>query len=483
MNSIIPDDVTTIGNYAFYQCTGLTSVTIPDGVTNLEYQFYKCSGLETITVASGNTKYYSQDNCIIEKDSHKLVLGCKNSIIPDGVTSIGDFAFNGCTGLTSITIPDGVTSIGKAAFSDCTSLTSVTIPASVTSISWEAFIYCTGLTSVTIPASVTNIDNDAFMDCSSLASVTIYAPKLDNYGYDAFNYNASGRKIYVFSDCVETYRAKASELGVDAADIVAIEGIALADAADNSALITAGDDATLNVTLTGRTLYKDGDWNTLCLPFAVVDGDATDQVSFSGTPLEGATVMTLGNSQGCNTGYDASTGTLTLDFVEADEIEPGVAYIVKWTTGDNIVNPTFSGVTIENENPADKATVSQDGYVSFVGSYCPVDIYTTEKTNLYLGGSNTLYYPWGDGMTKFIINACRAYFQLKKGLTAGDKTNGVRAFVLNFGDEESQGITTTDFRDYTDSDGAWYDLNGRKFDGVPTAKGIYLHGGRKVVIK
>ena len=131
--------------------------------------FAGCS-LETIAVSSGNAAYYSDGNCIIEKATKKLIVGCKNSVIPNGVTSIGEYAFQFCTGLTSITIPDSVTSIGDGAFSGCTGLTSVIIGNGVTNIGEYAFYGCKGLTSITIPARVTNIGHAAFV-CYSLIEV------------------------------------------------------------------------------------------------------------------------------------------------------------------------------------------------------------------------------------------------------------------------------------------------------------------------
>ncbi|MGN0456440.1 MAG: leucine-rich repeat protein [Acutalibacteraceae bacterium] len=136
--------ITSIGDGVFEGCTGLTSITIPDGVTSIgDGSFSNCSSLKGIT-------------------------------IPDGVTTIGYFAFDGCSSLTSITIPDGVTSISWSAFSRCSSLTSITIPDSVTSIFSWAFANCSSLTSITIPDSVTSIDNTAFYGCTGL---TIYGYK------------------------------------------------------------------------------------------------------------------------------------------------------------------------------------------------------------------------------------------------------------------------------------------------------------------
>ena len=172
----IPNSVTRIGDDAFAYCSGLTSVTIPNSVTRIGYRaFSSCSGLTSIKVESGNTSYDSRDNCnaIIETESNTLIAGCQSTTIPNSVTSIGGYAFRGCSGLTSVTIGNSVTSIGDFAFGGCSGLTSVTIPNSVTTIGAFAFQGCSGLTSVAIGSSVTRIRLRAFYGCNGLTSVTI----------------------------------------------------------------------------------------------------------------------------------------------------------------------------------------------------------------------------------------------------------------------------------------------------------------------
>ena len=185
----IDNGVTSIGRYAFYECTGLTSVTIPTSVTRIGKDAFYNIGLYNnqpdgflyldhwLLGYKGNKP---EGKFVIENGTKGIAnsafvycSGLTSVTIPNSVTSIGEYAFNYCSGLTSITIPNSVTSIGAGAFSYCTGLTSVTIPNSVTSIEGGAFSYCTGLTSVTIPNSVTSIGNSAFQDCSGLPSVTI----------------------------------------------------------------------------------------------------------------------------------------------------------------------------------------------------------------------------------------------------------------------------------------------------------------------
>jgi hypothetical protein len=161
-NLIIPNNVTTIGDYAFILCSGLTSLTIPNSVTSIGLiSFAGCSNLTSIQVESGNTVYDSRENCnaVIKTSENELIVGCVNTVIPNNVTSIGDRAFVLCSGLTSITIPNSVTSIGTYAFYGCSGLTSITIPNSVTEIGDYAFADCSGLICIIVSDNLTHLES------------------------------------------------------------------------------------------------------------------------------------------------------------------------------------------------------------------------------------------------------------------------------------------------------------------------------------
>ena len=195
----IPKSVTSIGKWSFSRCSGLTAIEIPNSINNIEEgAFSGCSSLCVINVENGNEVYDSRENCnaIIEKESSSLICGCKCTIIPNSVTSINKYAFEGCKNLTSIVLPNSVTeictaafrncegltsivlssnliSIGDFAFCDCSGLTLVDIPDSVTSIGDYTFYGCSGLSAIEIPNSVTSIGSLAFWECSSLGSIVI----------------------------------------------------------------------------------------------------------------------------------------------------------------------------------------------------------------------------------------------------------------------------------------------------------------------
>ena len=201
----IPNSVTNIGDYAFAGCYNLTSVTIPNSVTSIgDHAFYECTGLTSVTIPNSVTSIGKYAFC----ECYRLT----SVTIPNSVTSIGDFAFSWCVGLTTVTIPNSVTSIGGSAFYGCTGLTSVTIPNSVTSIGNDAFAYCSGLTSVTIPNSVTSIGSQAFdgVDFPTVVSlienpfmITGKTSILRTFTQNTFN-NAT---LYVPKGTIDKYKA------------------------------------------------------------------------------------------------------------------------------------------------------------------------------------------------------------------------------------------------------------------------------------
>ena len=248
--------------------------------------------------------------------------------------------------------------------------------------------------------------------------------------------------------------------------------VSLADDADNRSTISHWDNKTKSVVLTGRKLWKDGSWNTLCLPFDfTLSGD-----------LASATVMELDPSTGNYahvTGYYG--GTLYLNFKDGPAtLQAGVPYLVKWDAAspNYVESPIFTGVTFVDGVPSSVA--SQDCTVSFTGNYHPVNIPGEDRAILYMGDDNNLYYPKG----KMDINSFRAYFQLN-GVTAGDITKGgnINAFVLNFGGDDATGIGNIQSSIFNIQSEGWYSLDGRMFNGKPKAKGVYIHKGKKHVIK
>lgn len=253
--------------------------------------------------------------------------------------------------------------------------------------------------------------------------------------------------------------------------------VELADNTDNTTVICNNTGADKNVILAGRTLYKDGKWNTLCLPFdlnisgSILDGDNVD-------------VRTLSSSD-----FDSSTGVLTLNFTNKGDVttlDAGTPYIIKWSKTNesapdltNLTDPTFKGVTINNSVNNVSFT-----HVQFIGTYSPI-VWETENKGILLVGGNNLYYPQPSGGQNPRINAFRAYFKLN-GITNASE------FVLNF-DDETTGVRPPSISPKGENTEAspwgglvgvsWYDLSGRKLDQQPTQKGLYIHSGRKTVIK
>ena len=255
------------------------------------------------------------------------------------------------------------------------------------------------------------------------------------------------------------------ELAISTEATKEVESVSFSNNSNNNPAIfsVSGVYATTDLQLAGTTFWKDNSWNTICLPFDVAD--------IEDTPLAGAIVKKLKSS-------DFNDGTLSLTFTEDNftSLEAGVPYIMKWIVNeeDKDYDPTFEGVVLkEDEHPTETECVD------YIGKLSEFTLEGGDNTVLYLGADNTLYYP-AEG-SHIVINPYHAYFKLK-GITAGENgAKNIRAINIDYNDDP-QGIQTI----FAPTNGLidyWYTLDGRRLDEKPTARGIYLHQGRRVMIK
>ena len=328
----------------------------------------------------------------------------------------------------------------------------------------EMFSGCSQLTSLDLSSfntlNVTDM-NSMFAGCSSL--VTIYVSR----GWTTSSVSPSVNGDDMFAGCSNLRGVKGSTLSGFNVDYAHIDGgtgnpgyfteknsiIRLGNNIDNSSIITAFDGLTnAKVELIGRTLNKDK-WNTLCLPFNLSSEQITAVFG------AGTLVKTL-------SGYSVSGSTVTISFIDANSIEAGKPYIVMPTT--NITNPVFNDVTINN--------IMQDVIISnaatFKGNYAPVPLSANDTKKLFLA-NNMLYYPTGS----VTVKPFRAYFELTSDVPTA---SGAPNLVIDFGETTGVGELRTENRRIENS---FYDLQGRRLNGKPTQKGIYIHNGKLEVLK
>ena len=250
---------------------------------------------------------------------------------------------------------------------------------------------------------------------------------------------------------------------------------------DNKPLIEQYKGRTVKkVVLDGHTLYKNHMWNTICLPFDIIGED------LDASPLQGAEIhemdLTNNGDYTAPTGYDAETGVVTLNFKAVHAIEPGKPYFLEWrtTTSSEIVNPEFANVTIKTTEAAEMAVTSNDGKVQFLGTYNPVMLAGNNTSNLYVGTDDKIHIP----TDHYEVGAFNGYFLLDLGNGLGvPGSNPLNKILLNIagGDNVLRVITINVPQNL--QDGAWYDLQGKKYVDKPTQRGIYILNGKKILIK
>ena len=438
--------------YMFQQCHNLTTLDVSKfdtgNVTNMQYMFFACSGLTDLDVSGFDT---------------------------GNVTSMGGM-FSGCSGLTALDVSGfdtgNVTNMGDM-FSDCSSL--ITLDFSLFDTEKvenmeNMFFYCENLVSIFI-GDGWNTDNveesgNMFNGCESIV------------GEDGTTYDSS---------VTDKTKAHADDGGYMRKKTM--QELTLYDDGDNTDIIAAATPGILyQVTIEGRSIYADECWNTICLPF---------NVSLNTGALTGFRARTLKSAA-------IEGNTLTLTFGnEVARLKAGTPYIIKateryfeyledgfdWDNFDwsydpyeEVKNPRFKALSFTT-TPSELTFA--DGAVSFIGNFNPVDLAKDDKTILFIGKANTLYYP----NAEMTIGSFRAYFKLNNGYTVGEPDSNINSIVLNFGDNAT-GIIDTDLKSSSQESGifnplhrVWFTLDGRRLNGRPTNKGIYINNGRKVVIK
>jgi len=431
-------ELTTIGEGAFSGCDKLTSLNIPAKVTTLENAF-SGGNLATITVAAGNTKYDSRGDCnaIIDSEANKIILGCKNTTFPADVATIGNGAFTGCKGLTSLVIPNTVTSIGSSAFSYCSNLSEISIPNTVTSIESSTFQSCKSLTTLVIHNDMTSIGSSAFSGCKGLTTVTL-GSGLTSIGQRAFNDCTEVTDVYCYADPEKlTWSSAGLYFGYDFKD-------------GKATLCHVADASAWPCTESSDKFYK------VNVTFV---GDLAPAVA--GNAVDGAYWATYYNSA-ANMKADANT------IVYKAAINGSSLTLTE--IGDKVINAE-EGVILKSTCASIAMTTSAASTADYTGNALEgVDVATPVNANY------KYYVLSNENSTLGFYKYTRATLGANKAFIKIDATGAPEFFA--FGETTSVNDVRSKIADVR---GEFYNLAGQRV-GQPT-KGLYIVNGKKVVIK
>ncbi len=441
---VIPNSVTSIGREAFWCCYNLQSITIPSSVTNIGKEaFHGCSSPTSITVEKGNICYDSRNDCnaIIETKSNKLIFGCKNTIIPNSVTSIDDYAFFSCYRLTSITIPNSVTSIGYHAFENCFGMKSVYIPNSVTNIGNGAFIYCRGLTSITCEANT--------------------PPTISLYGACFVDVNKS-IPVYVPANSVAQYKV-ANEWK----DFVNLQAISTTYA------LIDGESYNNNSQIEGYDIsytrnFTNTKWQALYIPFSMSYDDWKND--FDIAYINGIRQYDMND--------DGAIDETIMDVIKIKHgsLIPNTPYLIRAkTTGEKTITVNNATLYKAEENSIDCRTTIAE--YTFTGTYSTIPASTLIANNYYAMGDGSLVIT--DGTSD--LKPYRWYMKIDARSPMYNVSLDAKTITINvIGDEETTGVSQLQI---TNDELSIYDLNGRRVNEKSLKAGFYIKNGKKVIIK
>ena len=513
----IPEGVKSIGGSAFDDCSNLTAITIPESVTSIgERAFYGCSSLTDVHISSieaGCNILFANDESNPLHKAHNLYLNGERVtalVVPEGVTSIGEYVFYGCTSLESITIPKSVTSIGEYVFYGCTSLKSITIPESVTSIGDYAFQRCTSLETIIIPKGVTSIGKYAFAYCSSLTKVYCYAVDVPKTSSNAFyNSNIENATLHVPASALEKYKTTPPWGSFRTKESTTNKPVQSITLNQSSATLTEGGSITLTATVTPEgaddtsvtwssshedvaTVDNTGKVTAVAIGAATITATANDGSGVSASCEVTVTKLTEikitinkhGSGTYCSeyaldfsqveglkayaaTGYKVSTGVVTL--VRVMTTQPSMGIFLKGDPGEYVV-PVLEG-TDENSLNMLVGTLEQ----TIVNSVSDDSLYVNYRYTTKTGVPTPMFYKVAD---RTPMSANRAYLQIP---VAWLPQGATRSIGLRFDDEED----TTDMEDaeFTIDNSQLtiiYDLNGRRV-AQPVKGSMYIVNGKKVI--